>query len=269
MWISTSHLLITSYRSLIGNLEKRLSQGLEHSRGSGSGRGRYRTGEGGDSSGPVELRKLLARFQGFLNGEIGWYKSAIGEWVRVFGLEGVEGVIGWLGVVGISVVDDRDPSIPRNTIRHKLGVEEQEKKLGLIHKALICLGDLERYKDQYGAERERRKRVGGDDKERYGGAKKFYEVARGLLPDNGESRVPSHGVIIRTGKSDSAGPERNLKQYRQSMESTGPRIKLHPGHFYLDILLSPCTGCFPTFRYSRTESGQVVQACPCRLDKAM
>lgn len=78
--------------------------------------------------------------------------------------------------------------------------EEALKKVGLIHKALVCLGDLERYKEQYGAERDKKSNgampdVGLDGNgakfdeedagEVFGKAKKYYEVARGLLPDNG------------------------------------------------------------------------------------
>jgi hypothetical protein len=159
---------------------------------------RIRTGIEGDS-GQVELRKLVSRFQTFLNQEIAWYLNAISEWVRVFGFEDDDSVMGWLRVVGVITLNEEEStnSIPKH--RYQLGAEEGEKKLGLIHKALICLGDLERYKEQYGLERERRKKNGenGDGKERYGGAKRFYEVARGLSPDNGEFECVLYVVLGR------------------------------------------------------------------------
>ena len=62
-----------------------------------------------------------------------------------------------------------------------------------MYKGLICLGDLERYKEQY-SDRARRegegaRERGGRGEERFGRAKTYYEVARGLQPDDGMSAV--------------------------------------------------------------------------------
>ena len=65
-----------------------------------------------------------------------------------------------------------------------LGVEEKREKLSLVYKGLICLGDLERYKEQY-SERARSNDIRRGE-ERFSRAKMYYEVARGLQPDDGK-----------------------------------------------------------------------------------
>lgn len=71
----------------------------------------------------------------------------------------------------------------------EMGKEEKKEKLALVYKGLICLGDLERYKEQY-SDRARREKDGVKDKmrdeERYAKARMYYEVARGLIPSEGE-----------------------------------------------------------------------------------
>jgi hypothetical protein len=151
--------------------------------------------------------------------------GAGGEGQQMNRTEGVEiDVRAYLEVVGIVIAADeveanpngaRGPEMGPKTIT--LSHDEALKKVGLVHKALVCLGDLERYKEQYGVERDRqfgqsgrqgqgqaqgqgrgRGKVGGKGAgagapesqadelgESYVKAKSYYEVARGLLPDNG------------------------------------------------------------------------------------
>jgi len=77
---------------------------------------------------------------------------------------------------------------PREGLAPVLPGEEREKKLGLIYKGLICLGDLERYKEQYSEKARKEVREGwrGNGEERFVKAKMFYEAARRIQPDNGE-----------------------------------------------------------------------------------
>lgn len=71
--------------------------------------------------------------------------------------------------------------------------EEKKDKVALVYKALICLGDIERYKEQY-SDGYRREKIGGvrqkgdEVEERFGKARGYYDVARSLIPDDGESK---------------------------------------------------------------------------------
>ena len=129
----------------------------------------------------------------------------------------------YLEVVGIPVTsredDTHDHTVSSSSCsssqKISLNHDEALKKVGLVHKALVCLGDLERYKEQYGVERDKQFGQSGRQGRRKGGpgdaqgqgrvvdpavgsaetgetylkAKSYYEVARGLLPDNGQSQT--------------------------------------------------------------------------------
>lgn len=158
----------------------------------------------------AELRKVSHRFRAFLAGEIDAYKAFIGDFVRVFGLASAgekseSAVQGWLKAAGVSLAVDNPLPIAQTSdgssaddaaatpstapavvpAPHALSPEERAKKVGLVHKALICLGDLERYKEQYGEEKARSAPRHAAAGERYAAAKRYYEVARGLMPENG------------------------------------------------------------------------------------
>ena len=69
--------------------------------------------------------------------------------------------------------------------------EERREKLSMVYKALICLGDLERYREQYSdaARREAKEGKTTHSKllQRYMKATTYYDVARGLVPDDGSA----------------------------------------------------------------------------------
>ncbi|KAJ9097645.1 hypothetical protein QFC21_004681 [Naganishia friedmannii] len=282
VWMTTSYWLISAFRTMIADVEKKVAAATA---GTGVGAAgdhepRYqyasrrndtenRDTRAGDNkrdretlSGPVELRKLLQRFQRFLTSEIGFYHSLIRKLVKRFDLLGrhvnsVE-LKGYLEMLGegletsdADVVDTDEGGdgvfassssptgndangqpLPRDQDQRlvtldfstlHLSREETHKKLSLVHKSLICLGDISRYKDLYGPERERKRlervaaqgghggggdlanRGGGggrrngkagsaavgmagrlkDNEERFRRAKQYYMVAKGFMPDNG------------------------------------------------------------------------------------
>lgn len=62
--------------------------------------------------------------------------------------------------------------------------EDRKDKLALVHKALICLGDIERYKEQYSDAARR-----GEEKaeaERFVRARGYYDAARAVIPKEGK-----------------------------------------------------------------------------------
>jgi hypothetical protein len=100
--------------------------------------------------------KEVTRFRQFLTSEEGWYRQLIGRICKAFGLKRL--VQDGLDIVDIRVKDE--------------GIEEREK-VALVHKALICLGDIERYKAQYPK---------SDDFSR---SRAYYDAARIVNADDG------------------------------------------------------------------------------------
>lgn len=246
LWMTTSYWLITAYRTLIADVERKVGAATAGSGGEGPRRPSRRVAgmEGADrerESGPVELRKILQRFQRFLTTEITFYQWLIRKVIVRFDLFGkhMNGgeLKGYLEMLreGLETSDqpsqgdeasfsarrgssEEEPHRPDrlatidSTPLH-LSREETQKKLHLVHKALLCLGDISRYKEQYGPERERKRierggagsgggrngkagPAGGrvkEQEERFERAKRYYAVAKGVLPDNGMSVVSFDG----------------------------------------------------------------------------
>lgn len=226
LWIYTTHIVIARYRAQIASLDRELAaQGGRESRAGRNGNDRNsRANAQARATGPTEIRKILARFKGFLCSEQTFYRGMITTFVETFGLGRLVDENGssapaididveaYLDAVGIpsawrdETQDSQDFVRPARQIH--LSHDESLKKVGLIHKALVCLGDLERYKEQYGSERDKIYRQRGrrtsnrptvhtkedeETGESYAKAKKYYEVARGLLPDNGN---PSNQMAV-------------------------------------------------------------------------
>lgn len=219
LWISTSHIFITTYRALIAQLDK------QHQQLAGGGAPKHPQQQQRHAP-AVELRKVLTRFRQFLGSEVSYYRRVIGVIVHKAGPELQDEVGPFLSLVGVKIddaagqVEDTLPSAvsstldPREAARRLaenrtpwqgLSRAELREKAGLVHKALVCLGDLERYREQYGAERDRKqvqlkpdgrkakRRVEAGKavdmpppEQRFVRAKEYYEVARALAPDNGE-----------------------------------------------------------------------------------
>lgn len=254
LWMTTSYWIISAYRTMISEVEKKVASASVGGMGEADPRFRRNGSRGGRSvegdrerekeSGPVELRKLLQRFQRFLTTEIAFYQWLIRKLIQRFDLfgkhvnadelksylemlneglessdkDGSEGENGFAFGFNRSSDEARDriqpidrlASLDYSTLR--LTREETQKKLHLVHKALLCLGDISRYKELYGPERERKrqermlaagqplpskgKRNGKagpgarlkDTEERFARAKQYYRVGKGFLPDNGKLR---------------------------------------------------------------------------------
>ena len=177
--------------------------------------------------GVVEHRKLLQRFKQFLSDEEKFWTQLILRLFRLFDLHEARAALIVLGLLdepdegttsGDADVDgngrhqfqfpprdfslDSSPKTP----------EERETRISTLSKALICLGDIARYREQYN-ESNGRPRAGHDDnvparrgRGRRGGApetvarprnydkaQQCYEQARFLVPHVGN---PSHQLAI-------------------------------------------------------------------------
>ena len=135
--------------------------------------------------GDPQFRKAITRFRQALASEESFYRGLVD---RIVGFYQLQEIIGsQLAVLGIPTPD----GVLGGGLEEGLapiGKEERSEKVTLVYKALICLGDLERYKEQYSDRyrnggRERIRNKAGE--EMFGKAMGYYEVARGLVPDDG------------------------------------------------------------------------------------
>jgi hypothetical protein len=148
-----------------------------------NGKNRDRDRDGG--SDPVaDLRRTLARFRALLGSEDTFFRSLISRIAGFYRLQ--DRVRDHLALVGIPVPTEGAENDP--SLAPPLSREESEKKVAMVYKGLVYLGDLERYKEQYSdkARREARDAAPPRDAERYARSITFYEVARGMQPDVGE-----------------------------------------------------------------------------------
>lgn len=206
LWLETSHALITLYRHRISSLEKTLN--------TQDGRAQHRQ----TTHGPVEYRKLVQKFRNFLSAEESFWSGFVLRLVRAYSLDEAKPALEKLGI------SSPDPLLAAAAARHADATRspqlpqppppmspipqgQREKKLQILHKALICLGDLARYREQYNDSGNRNKP--GKDVGRNGGGKSrpeptprlktfskamdCYQQARLLVPDNGN---PSHQLAI-------------------------------------------------------------------------
>ncbi|WVQ93930.1 hypothetical protein IAU59_001008 [Kwoniella sp. CBS 9459] len=196
IWHHTSYLLIAAYRDLIGNIERTLPPPAAQSSGSRSRRG---GGERGGSASKDErsqvasdLKKAATRFRQALSTEETFYKSLIGRIVNFHNLAQVGDTASYLAEARIPLGDNND----EGDVKEISGTDQEKRdKLALVYKGLICLGDLERYKEQYkepsksrrGRDNQRQGGGGTGPEEKYGAAKRYYEIARGLQPDDGSA----------------------------------------------------------------------------------
>ena len=135
---------------------------------------------------PVELRKQLTKFRAFLSAEIAFYSALAARFVRSLGVEEARPFLAALGIVVAEGLEGK-------TIEGAAGAGDGSllgKKA--VTKVLVCLGDLERYKEMYSErERERKGRLENgkpvvpQDK-RFERAKEVYSRARELMPENGQ-----------------------------------------------------------------------------------
>lgn len=186
----------------------------------------------------VEYRKLLQRFRQFLAEEERFWTQLIVRFRRNFSVDSAEHVLNTLGILpeeeGPPAGTDGTASNTRKNqyqfppesdtpeaTPQATTASQRESRLAILSKALVCLGDIARYKEQYN-EAGGRPRAGHEDgppavaagknsRGRRGGAppaatpmllprmrdysraRSCYEQARSLVPHDGN---PSHQLAI-------------------------------------------------------------------------
>jgi protein SMG7 len=219
--MNTSHAFISAYKEHIKALD-----------GTSARPPRPRAQEPGPS-GPVEHRKLVQRFRQFLAEEERFWQLFILRARRTLSIVDVDAMLRSLDIIA-----DEDENARPTQLQALFPLEPaqpaaplpRDVQLAILGKALVCLGDLARYKEQYnesggrpraGQEHGppamptrrpgRRGRGGGHaapvasvPRERdYDRAERFYEAARKVVPADGN---PHHQLaILATYKRETFG----------------------------------------------------------------
>lgn len=198
IWMQTSYQFISIYKQKIAVLDQKLS-----TRAKGTTRQDYSGG------GPVEYRKLVARFRQFLGEEEKFYAQLLIRFQTQFELKETHGALVKVGVLSVDPdevrVNEGGRNIfPEEEITPCKSDEEHRQRLATFTKLLVCLGDIARYREQYNDSRGRLR--GGNDRKgkraaqevilrpkNYGRAQTMYEQAHLLVPDDGNA---SHQLAI-------------------------------------------------------------------------
>jgi protein SMG7 len=218
LWLETSHALIKLYRQRIATLDKSISDAPPPPRNK---RGGVQGSQ--QQHGVVEYRKVVQKFRSFLSAEESFYSDLAIRLVRTYGLDEAKPALAALSIqipsdtASSSAEPSRSALTFSNIPTSPLSTSAREKKLLMVHKALICLGDLARYREQYNEAGGRPKagkdahedgsirgkgRDGGQQQQppqagprprNYAKSAEYYLQARLLIPENGN---PSNQLAI-------------------------------------------------------------------------
>ncbi|EJD52015.1 hypothetical protein AURDEDRAFT_142836 [Auricularia subglabra TFB-10046 SS5] len=208
MWLDTSHAFIAVYKDKLAQLDKIISAPPETRPPS---RSRH---------GPVEYRKLAQRFRQFLAEEEKFWIAFVTRFVRLFALELTKPTLALLGIV-VSDPEDSPPAPGQQRARPHIFPEEGDPysvspgqlpdRLLILSKALVSIGDIARYREQWNESggRPRAGKETHDEPARRGGrggrrepaprprnyarARDCYEQARAMYPESGNA---SHQLAI-------------------------------------------------------------------------
>lgn len=214
LWMQTSYAFISTYKQRIATLDRALQA---------TPRNQPRQG----GHGPVEYRKLMQRFRQFLAEEERFWAKLIDRLQRSFGLDEAHAAVASLGIAADDAVAPTDGDLSPRTLNGRnhfqFPLEEPSPsqspadragRMAILSKAMVCLGDIARYRELYnesngrpkaGHEESSPSRRGGRNKRgapgmepvsrarNYDKAQQCYEQARLLVPHEGN---PSHQLAI-------------------------------------------------------------------------
>ncbi|THV02188.1 hypothetical protein K435DRAFT_963231 [Dendrothele bispora CBS 962.96] len=216
LWMQTSYAFISEYKQRLASLDRIIQHQQQQQPQSRHG-----------PHGPVEYRKLLQRFRQFLAEEEKFWTQFAIRFQQTFALEDVKPVLKTLKIItdDVDIIPEGEgPRHPRNQFQFPINdssvslvpstVDQRESRIAILGKALVCLGDIARYRELYneaggrpraghedappsGGRRSRSRRGGGGidipRPRNYEKAKLCYEQAKSLVPHEGN---PSHQLAI-------------------------------------------------------------------------
>ncbi|GAA6060118.1 hypothetical protein JCM10212_003526 [Sporobolomyces blumeae] len=183
LWLDTSHALIQLYRHRLAALDKVIAESPRPPKAS---RSKDRRG-GNDGQvqlppppGPVARRKLAGSFQHFLSAEEEYWRTIASRMASRLNDE-EQAELRPLGIVASAYDDEGRASQETPTVEQKVSMRRDV--LPLVHKALICYGDLARYSESYSdTSAPKPLEPGGGGKGGKRGGKKGADAAKGGAP---------------------------------------------------------------------------------------
>jgi len=227
LWMQTSYAFISIYKHRIASLDRALQSAPRH-----------QPRQGGH--GPVEYRKLMQRFRQFLAEEEKFWTQLVVRLRRSYGLDEAQSAFVVLGILSADEPISAQGQDSPEQLQHREGPTtngrnqfqfppeegspsvlpqfstERAGRLAILSKALVCLGDIARYRELYNesggrpkagheespvpARKNARNKRGGAPgtdpiprARNYDKAQHCYEQARFLVPYEGN---PSHQLAI-------------------------------------------------------------------------
>ncbi|OAV88140.1 hypothetical protein PTTG_01115 [Puccinia triticina 1-1 BBBD Race 1] len=156
LWLDTSYSLINIYRAKLSTMDQEIERPTHtgHKK-SGPKNQKFQSDRSRGSLpnvGPVARRKLLQHFRSFLRTEDGFWKSLIYRLVNDHDIEAAKGCLKILKIFNNRPRNEEprqlDPSDQEDSTNNNLS-EFKDEGIPLVHKALICFGDLIRYGELY------------------------------------------------------------------------------------------------------------------------
>ena len=164
LWIETTHPLVASYRAHLSELKKALAAG--NAAGANGG-----LNKGARKQKAVEYSKNLSEFRKFLEAEDVFWQELASRVTRAFGLDEARASLKALDIPceedvfsdGGARLSSNDGAFdrsarptpgsmsidPQSIKQMALQPSNRQRLLEIVHKALICCGDLARYQEMY------------------------------------------------------------------------------------------------------------------------
>jgi hypothetical protein len=189
LWQDTSHAFIHRYRQKVTALDKTLAD---------------RKAPRKEDVGPVARRKLVQAFRTFLAAEEAYWSDFLVQLVVSFEVREALPCLRALGISSTRLGSERSTDAgaqgqtPLNT---QVKLQAHQRAVLLVHRALICYGDLTRYRELYndkngkGAKNGTTAQEGDHLPPKWAKAAEAYHQARLLVPDNG---LLSRSDVIRS-----------------------------------------------------------------------
>lgn len=202
MWLETTHQIIQAYREKLNSIDKSI---LKHA-------GKLNTTADAVKQTPIKERvatkeadyqRFLSRFRQFLAEEEKFWAAFALRFARSFALEDAKPYLEKLELSRYRDSSIRKTTFPEETNPAPPPVGQRQKKMGMLTRAVISLGDLARYKEMYNTPDGRPKSGPDQDPKastedpfkpsKYAHAIACYDQARLMFPNQGHA---SHQLAI-------------------------------------------------------------------------
>ncbi|PLW05004.1 hypothetical protein PCASD_25004 [Puccinia coronata f. sp. avenae] len=211
LWLDTSYGLINIYRNKLGTIDREIERtaptnhkklGPKNQRVHSD-----RIHASSPSVGPVARRKLLQQFRSFLRAEDTFWKSLIHRLINHYHVDTAKGFLKILKIYNDPVGLEEEFRVPEHEqVDGQNLASSTTEGILLVHKALICFGDLIRYGELYartgrqsspfsGSKSQPRQKLDKNSvvERDWSRSQDCYAQARLLIPTNGN---PSNQLAI-------------------------------------------------------------------------